>query len=360
MAAFADLEALDLRGTAISDRGLGHVGELDHLRVLELGATGVTDAGVVHLAQLSHLGYLGLANTRVTPAGVAQLAGMPELERLDLSSTAITGADVLRCGGFASLRWLSAADGTWTDVPSARADWLHQQAEQRRRADMQAHAASLQALAEVESAREQRRVLMDASGLLFLFTLSAVVVIQGMQGRAVDVGVLLTWAVITAPAIVAWCLKPDRPPYAEGFWVGGLLGGLVLATGILTFWRSAPLDTIDCTGPAVTFVALAAAALALAWPIRLARPRLKEMVIAGLLVGVALLLASPTHWPPDQSAVRFWLQYGLDGLEKLALISLWLWVTWTSIRLFISQLRSSPRRAAPTRAAPPSAVRRRR
>jgi len=74
----------------------------------------------------------------------------------------------------------------------------------------------------------------------------------------------------------------------------------------------------------VALLALTAAALALAWPIRLARPGLAEVAIAGVLVCVAMLLASPTHWPADQSLARFWQQYGLDGVERPVLISLWL------------------------------------
>src|SRR5207253_2744245 len=85
---------------------------------------------------------------------------------------------------------------------------------------------------------------------LSIVTLAGLIALQSIKVRAGNAGLLLSWAVVTAPAVVAWCLKPARPPYGEAFWLGGLLGRLVLTTGILTFWRGAPLDTIDRAGPA--------------------------------------------------------------------------------------------------------------
>ena len=76
---------------------------------------------------------------------------------------------------------------------------------------MQHHVTSLQALADAESATEQRRAVMDVLVLLLILTLAGLFAVQSMQIRADDAGLLVSWAVITAPAVVAWCLKPARP-----------------------------------------------------------------------------------------------------------------------------------------------------
>ncbi len=67
------LESLDLRGTRISDDGLGHLAGLKKLETLDLVETGITDAGLVHLEGLSSLKKLLLVRTGVTEDGVGKL-----------------------------------------------------------------------------------------------------------------------------------------------------------------------------------------------------------------------------------------------------------------------------------------------
>ncbi|WDI43965.1 hypothetical protein [Bremerella sp. P1] len=79
------VEKLDLRFTAVSDRGLKRVGELDHLKELFLGyeqtptgaknaSQGITDVGIRHLTRLKNLEFLSVQNTNVTEEGLREFA----------------------------------------------------------------------------------------------------------------------------------------------------------------------------------------------------------------------------------------------------------------------------------------------
>ena len=63
------VEQLDLRGTAVTDKGLGSLDGLSALTHLHLENTAVTDEGLTHLKGLSNLQYLNLYNTAVTDKG---------------------------------------------------------------------------------------------------------------------------------------------------------------------------------------------------------------------------------------------------------------------------------------------------
>ena len=64
---------ITLRGTQVSDAGLGHLQGLTKLEGLELDGTQVTDVGLVHLQRLTRLKLLGLVGTQVTDDGVIKL-----------------------------------------------------------------------------------------------------------------------------------------------------------------------------------------------------------------------------------------------------------------------------------------------
>ena len=73
-------------------------------------------------------------------------------------------------------------------------------------------------------------------------------------------------------------------------------------------------------------------------PLQLDRPNLSICV----LVAAAVFVASPVHSSADEAVAGFWRQYGLSGVEKLVLISLWLWVTFTATRLLVARLSRRP------------------
>ena len=98
---FPNLISLDLRGTYITDTGLGHITGMSYLTSLNLRNWDITEAEFAYaagpdvqtrLAGLSHLTSLSLRSTQVTDAGLAQLARLKHLTSLDLEDTRVTDA----------------------------------------------------------------------------------------------------------------------------------------------------------------------------------------------------------------------------------------------------------------------------
>jgi hypothetical protein len=85
---------LDLRNTAITDKGLVNLQGMSALESLHLEGTAVTDAGLANLKTLSSLQYLNLFNTTVTDKGIANLAGLKNLKRVYLWETKVTDSGV--------------------------------------------------------------------------------------------------------------------------------------------------------------------------------------------------------------------------------------------------------------------------
>jgi mono/diheme cytochrome c family protein len=94
----AQVYALNLAGTKVTDSGLAALAKLPNLRILHLEKTGVGDAGLAHVKSLATLEYLNLYGTQVTDAGLAQLEGMKNLKHVYLWQSKVTdaGADKLR------------------------------------------------------------------------------------------------------------------------------------------------------------------------------------------------------------------------------------------------------------------------
>jgi hypothetical protein len=102
---------LDLTGTKITDDGLRHIGRMKQLKVLILNDTAVSDVGVKSLGYLHEMGILELNHTGVTDEGLAVVRGMPLLGSLFLQGTSISdeGLDNLQ-----GLDYLSNLDITRT------------------------------------------------------------------------------------------------------------------------------------------------------------------------------------------------------------------------------------------------------
>ncbi|MCE9548504.1 MAG: hypothetical protein K8T25_23765 [Planctomycetia bacterium] len=83
-------------GTAITDPGLKHVGQLAALEELSLFSDEVSDAGLEHLARLAALRRLQIGSSRVTDAGLEHFMRLTSLEYLDLRGTQVTDAGVAR------------------------------------------------------------------------------------------------------------------------------------------------------------------------------------------------------------------------------------------------------------------------
>lgn len=90
----ANLHALNLSRSGVTDAGLAHLREMKNLARLDLSNTAIGDAGLAHLAELRRLEYLNLYGTPVTDEGLRHLASIPTLRRVFLWQTAVTDEGV--------------------------------------------------------------------------------------------------------------------------------------------------------------------------------------------------------------------------------------------------------------------------
>jgi curved DNA-binding protein CbpA len=73
------LQALELPGSSVTDRGAASLGRMRTLRRLSLDQTDITDAGLPSLLSLHDLTSLNLRRTRVSSEGVRLLLDLPSL-----------------------------------------------------------------------------------------------------------------------------------------------------------------------------------------------------------------------------------------------------------------------------------------
>jgi N-acyl-D-aspartate/D-glutamate deacylase/Leucine-rich repeat (LRR) protein len=90
LAAFKNLEALDLSDTPFDDDGAQYLDGISHLRRLSLRNTLITDAALNHIAGLKSLESLDLYGTKVTDAGVQALSSLSKLRDLNILGSPIT------------------------------------------------------------------------------------------------------------------------------------------------------------------------------------------------------------------------------------------------------------------------------
>jgi Leucine-rich repeat (LRR) protein len=110
IAAFGDLESLELAHSRISDRQLAQFPiqnpGLARLKSLNLDDTPIGDAALAHLASFPGLTHLKLSRTNITDAGLSQLAALEGLTRLELAMTNVSDeavASLSRLGQLESL-----------------------------------------------------------------------------------------------------------------------------------------------------------------------------------------------------------------------------------------------------------------
>lgn len=115
LAAFSELEHLDLGFTNVTDAGLVHLKGLKKLRAVVLNRTKVTDAGLVHLKDAKRLLHLFLYGTKVKDAGLAGLKEFKELETLILSETLVTDAGLAHLQAVSGLKVLGIVDTKTTE-----------------------------------------------------------------------------------------------------------------------------------------------------------------------------------------------------------------------------------------------------
>jgi hypothetical protein len=107
---------LSLGRTAVTDRGMEHVGRCTQLRWLDLSYTAVTDEGAARLGRCSQLRQLFLEGANVTSAVVPTLATLTELEELDLSRLPLTDDSLAPLARLKNLKALHLVGCPLTDA----------------------------------------------------------------------------------------------------------------------------------------------------------------------------------------------------------------------------------------------------
>lgn len=127
LAAFTDIERLDISATEVSDLGLQALAALPRLSDLTLNGLRVSDQGLLPLAKVplqrlaaAHTALTGrnlkpfaglvdlnLSDSEIDEEGARQVAALPALARLDVSFTSLGDSAVAKIAEARTLRWLS-------------------------------------------------------------------------------------------------------------------------------------------------------------------------------------------------------------------------------------------------------------
>lgn len=94
LAAFHELEWLDLRITAIGDEGVAQLKNLKKLKFLNLFRTNLSDKGLAELKDLTELETLLIGGTRVNDDGLKNLEKFSRLRKISVFRTAVSDAGI--------------------------------------------------------------------------------------------------------------------------------------------------------------------------------------------------------------------------------------------------------------------------
>ena len=115
----AQLKAVDLSSTSISDAQLSFLSKLTGLEKLNLEVTQIGDLGLASLTGLTGLRELNISNTTVSDTGLAKLSGLTQLQSLKLAGTLVEGRGLAALSRATGIRELDLA-GTRVDDEACR------------------------------------------------------------------------------------------------------------------------------------------------------------------------------------------------------------------------------------------------
>ena len=111
------LQSIQLGYTKVTDQGLEYLKALTQVRVLDLYyAESISDAGLAHLKNWQHLKSLNVRGTKVTSTLFDHLVAMPELEELDVGFSRVNDDNFERLGELPKLRRLSIGGNKMSGV----------------------------------------------------------------------------------------------------------------------------------------------------------------------------------------------------------------------------------------------------
>jgi Leucine-rich repeat (LRR) protein len=117
LARMADLKALDLSLTRVTDRGLRALKTAPNIEELNLYfAEKITDEGASVVKNWKHLKKLNLRGTRITDSTLEMLEGVPSLEWLDIGWAEVTDTGLDHLAALSNLKWLTMGGNKLTDA----------------------------------------------------------------------------------------------------------------------------------------------------------------------------------------------------------------------------------------------------
>jgi len=121
----ANLEALSVEGSGLSDVGLAQITTLSQLRQLDISDTNVTATGLRELGKLANLEGLGLANIALDDDVLSTISSLGQLNSLDLSGTSIGDTELQKLTGLKRLTILILDETNVTNSGAKRFENEH-------------------------------------------------------------------------------------------------------------------------------------------------------------------------------------------------------------------------------------------
>jgi internalin A len=125
------IERLNFRGTKVTDNTLALLAGKESIRALDLGFAEVTDSGLQHLVKLKGLRELAIGGNKMTEVGLEVLRALPNLTHLDISGKQRTdsglwfvGVSDLGLDAVASLAKLESLNLSGTQVSATGVEKL--------------------------------------------------------------------------------------------------------------------------------------------------------------------------------------------------------------------------------------------
>jgi serine/threonine protein kinase/formylglycine-generating enzyme required for sulfatase activity len=117
---FERLTSITLSETSVTNNGLAALAAFRELERLELDSVAIDGVGLIHVRKLANLGYLSLKKTAVNNNHLFQLSGLTHLETLILDEQPITDQGLFNLNQISSLKKVSLQHSKASDAGAMR------------------------------------------------------------------------------------------------------------------------------------------------------------------------------------------------------------------------------------------------
>lgn len=110
------LESLVLKGCPIVDNSLESIIGNRNLVALDLSGTSITDKGIGHLVKIASLQHLNLSRTAISNVSIERIASLPNLKTLRVKGTKVTNSSLSHLARLTALSWLDISENEISDA----------------------------------------------------------------------------------------------------------------------------------------------------------------------------------------------------------------------------------------------------